>query len=272
MPLIQTWTRALSGIRHSTPACGSNLCTAARWQLWARHANGISLNGEWYCSEDCVDVALAQLLMLTSKKTQPNESIHTLPLGLLMLARGVIDEHHLKSALDAQRRNPALKIGQCLCQLGVVSETELTRAIGAQLSLPVLSTDCCADASLPSALMEASRCLAFRGVYQSGLLYVGFDGTVNRSLISATEKILDCKCEPCIVSSSFLDRQLELRCRQKHPNEIVFETRCSESEILRSIHSYVQQVRADQVRVSATDLFFWAKISGTRTLDLLFRL
>jgi hypothetical protein len=271
--LIQSWTRALNHVRYAanTPTCTSELCAAARWQLWARRNSGCYLNGDWYCSEDCLNVALARLLVQLPEKTEHTASAHTLPLGLLMLARGAIDESQLKLALSTQAGNPHLRIGQCLCELGLVSETEITRALGAQHSLPVLSTSSTPDDALPLAIMESSRCLGFRGIYQSGLLYLGYDMTIDRSLIAAAETVLDCLCEPCIVSSSWLDGQLETRRRQKTPNEMVFETHSSESEVLRIIDSYLQQLRADQLRVAATNSFLWAKVSGVRTLDLLFR-
>ena len=270
--MIQTWTRAINHIKDATgtPICASDLCAAAAWQLWARRKTGYYLNSDWYCCDECLHLALAKLLVALPEKAEPKSSAHTLPLGLLMLARGAIDESELKLALAAQNRD-GLKIGQHLCRMGLVSEAEITRALGAQQSLPVLSSTSLPDESLPLAVMESSRCVGFRGMYQSGLLYCGFDMAVDRTLIAAAEQVLDCRCEPCVVSSSLLEQQLEQRRKQKNPNEIVFETRSSESEVLRIIHSYVQQIRADQVRVAATDSFLWTKLSGIRTLDLLFR-
>jgi len=271
---MHPFTRALTSVRHTAaaPVCSSDVCAAARWQLWARRSTGFRLNGDWYCSEDCLNIALAKLVVEFPARAQHVPSAHVLPLGLLMLARGIIDELQLRQALAAKNANPSLRIGECLCQLGAISEGELTRGLAAQHSLPVLAAASSPDHAMPLAMMEHSRCLAFRGIYHTGLMYLGFDGVVDRSLIAAAEKVLDCECEPCIVSSLLLEQHIEWRRREKGQKEMVFETRSSDSEILRTINSYVLQIRADQVRVASSDTFLWAKLWGTRTLDLLFRI
>ena len=269
----------IAAVRHakdirSVPPCANEDCTAGRWQLWLRRDTGIRLNDRWYCSADCLQYAVA-LVVAASQRT-PSESrpsAHRLPLGLLMLSRGIIDETQLRAALAVQGERPAMKIGQCLETLGAVTGQEVTRALGAQHCLPVLvAFQPELDGGIPLALLESSRCAAFCGAYHPGLLYVGFDGAIDRPLLAAAELVLGRQCEPCIVDTRVIEEHLELRRQSRSPNEIVFGTKSSNGDIVRSIQSYVQQVRAGRVRLAATRQHLWVNLSGTRSLDLLFRL
>jgi hypothetical protein len=127
------------------------------------------------------------------------------------------------------------------------------------------------DDGIPLTLLEASRCVAFRGNYQQGMVYVGFADAIDRSLLNAAEAVLGAQCEPCIVDSHTIEEHLATRRQLKNDNEVVFETRNSAQEIVRSVQSYVEQVRAEVMRVAATREYFWVKLQGTRHLDLLFR-
>ena len=215
------------------------------------------------------------LSLIPGSETSSVESAartHRLPLGLLMLSRGVIDETQLKMALGVQSERPTMKIGRCLETLGAVTAEEVTRALGAQHCLPVLlAFDPDMDSGVPLTLLEASRCVAFRGKYHPGLVYLGFDGGVDRSLVQATELVLGTECEPCIVETAVIEEYLELR-RQRHScDEVVFATRSSTLEILRSIESYIERLRADAVRIASTREYLWVLLTGLRTTDLLFR-
>jgi hypothetical protein len=253
--------------------CAREGCTAGRFERWMRRRESVYLNDRWYCGEDCAQAALLGLLALPPRaaiETKP--SIHRLPLGLLLLSRGVIDETQLKAALTVQGQTPEMKIGQCLERLGAVTGEDITRALGAQHSLPVLlALQPEPDGGIPLALLETSRCVAYRGNYQPGVVYIGFEGAVDRALVNAAETVLSAQCEPCIVDARTIEEHLASRRQFRNPDEILFETKTSGTEIVRSVQSYVQQARADVVRVAATRQYLWVKLRGARQLDLLFR-
>ena len=264
-------------IRHAAqthvPKCSNETCSARSWQLWVRRGNGIRVNSNWYCSEQCAGAAIDALLASVPRFGADHPpTVHRLPLGLLMLSRGVIDEEQLKAAVMAQVQHPELKIGRCLETLGAVTTDEVTRALGAQHCVPVLlAFRPEVDHSLPLRLLESSRCVAFRGNYHPELLYLGFESKVDRSLLRAGELMLGCACEACIVDSRIVEQHLQTRREARRVDEITFDARFSTAEIAQSISSYAQQVRADEVRIASTRDYLWAKVSGAREVDLLFR-
>jgi len=268
------WTNIIkrpSDLRGFQP-CSNENCAAGRWRLWSRRGSGIHLNDKWFCSETCLEAALSLLLDNPSRvEGDRRPSAHRLPLGLLMLSRGIIDEDQLKAALAVQNERPRLKIGQCLEKLGAVSGKEVTRALGAQHCLPVLvAFQPELESGIPLTLLQASRCVAFSGNYHVGMTYMGFDGPVDRSLLAAVEFILGVQCEPCIVDSLVIEEHLEASHLRRRPDEIVFDSTHSKADIVRSIGSYAHQIRADLVRLATTRQYLWAQVRGNRKLDLLF--
>jgi hypothetical protein len=256
------------------PQCSNGECSARRWQFWVRRSEGIRINESWYCGEDCARVALTRLVAGVPRVTSaPEGTVHRLPLGLLMLARGVIDESQLRAAMAVQADHPERKIGRCLEDLGAIAGGDITKALGAQHCVPVLvAFEPELDSRVPLPLLEASRCVAFRGSYHAGLVYFGFDTKVDRLLVNAAEEVLGCQCEPCIAESRIVEQHLE-KCRQAHnPDEIVFDAHFSTLELVGSIASYMQQLRADAIRIAATRQYLWARLRGIREVDLLFRL
>jgi hypothetical protein len=254
-------------------ACANPGCSSQTWQLWMRRRHGVSLNGHWYCSDECLYTALSSVVHNPSRQpTVVHPRAHRLPLGLLLLSRGIIDEDELRSALRMQRDQPHHRIGECLEQLGSVGEDEVTRAVGAQQSLPVLlGTQADAADDIPYALLETAHCVAFRGSY-SAMLYCGFDGAIDRTLISAAEEQTKCPCEPCIVSTRSVDEHLEIRFRNKRAGEVAFQSGCSASETVRTILSYAAQTHAENINIACTRRHLWARVAGNGVLDFTFPL
>ena len=253
--------------------CSNEECLASRWKRWSSRGNGVYLNDRWYCSESCLESALLSLVVGTQHLAGGTRtSVHRLPLGLLMLSRGVIDESQLKAALAVQGERPSMKIGRCLETMGAVTGREVTRALGAQHCLPVLvAFQPELESGVPLTLLEASRCVAFRGNYHAGLLYLGFDGAIDRPLLAAAEFVMGVQCEPCIVDTRIIEEHLDLRRQRRNPDEIVFETKNTKNDMVRSIQSYVHQVGADVIRLAPTRQYLWANLQGARPMDLLFR-
>jgi hypothetical protein len=62
-----------------------------------------------------------------------------MPLGLLMLSRGFVDEVQVRSALLAQQRERRDKIGQWLQRMGFATERQVVTALALQYATPVLA-------------------------------------------------------------------------------------------------------------------------------------
>ncbi len=257
-----------------TNRCANPDCSAQGWQLWIRQGQGIRLNDMWFCSECCVRSALLTLLGNLSLKTHESVArVHRLPLGLLMLSRKLIDESQLRAALKAQHDDPNLRIGEWVERLGWVSEEDITRALAAQHSVPVLSEgEPELGSAIPLALLRTANCATFRGNFDQQVLYVGFETSVDRSLLAAADFVLRRHCEPCIVSSRIVQQQIEIHSRARETTEIAFETVSSVPEMARTICSYAERVRGEEIRIASTRSHLWVKLTGARPLDLTFTL
>src|SRR6516162_2240891 len=115
--------------RSATRRCSSASCphtAQTRWSIFGGKQNpgqGVELDGRWYCCPDCFEQA-AQVefsrMCRVSAGRQPRQ--HRVPLGLLLLSRGVIDSRQLQEALEAQRQSRKGRLGKWLIQLGSVNE------------------------------------------------------------------------------------------------------------------------------------------------------
>jgi hypothetical protein len=253
------------------PVCANPECRAKSWR-W-RGNPGLKVNDQWLCSDTCAENGLTSALAtVSSRRSDARWSVHRLPLGLLLLSRGTIDESQLRVALLRQGKERERKIGKCLEDIGAVTETELVRALGAQNCLPVLSSARgVPEVEVPTDLLARSECMAFRGSYQSAVIYVGFPVASDPSLLAALEYVLNVHCEPCLMSERTIREHLAQLQQRKSPYELTFDSVISHREIAGTIRSYCDQVSANRVRLAASTNFYWARLEGNHRFDLLFR-
>src|SRR5689334_19346019 len=75
-------------------------------------SDGVVLQGRWYCSLDCFERAVTdQFSALLKLRDEPLARGHRVPIGLLLLGRGVITGDQLKSALAIQRDSGGGRLG-----------------------------------------------------------------------------------------------------------------------------------------------------------------
>src|SRR5579863_4788600 len=99
--------------------CRNSQCPRARWAWlwrWPRR-KGIWLNKDWYCSLECFEQGATDFFSRLNLKTGRGRSIrYRLPLGLLLLSKGLISGQHLQDALKAQRESQKGRLGEWLRQ------------------------------------------------------------------------------------------------------------------------------------------------------------
>ncbi len=120
--------------------CESSSCTRRRglWRSWLDAPRGHSLDGRWYCSSECFEQALASAIRQSLPvSARPPAKAHRVPLGLLMLSRGLVDDEQLKRALKAQKDSGSGRVGEWLRHIGAVTEEQVTQILGLQWSIPV---------------------------------------------------------------------------------------------------------------------------------------
>lgn len=254
--------------------CGNPLCRPGQWRRWTNKCHGTRLNAAWYCSEDCLGESLSDAVDIALRDTcVSRRSPHRLPLGLLLVSRGAIDQDQLLAALDMKRRSPSRRIGECLEDLGLVTERDVTRALGAQHCLPVLSAvSPIIDQSVPLQLQKLTGAICFRS-YGGSSVHVGFGAAVDFMLVTAIEEMLQLRAEACIVPSRIVSQKLQVDRLPEGNSEVVFETHIGSSDVVRSILSYAHQIGADRIAVARTRSYLWSRLNGTRRrFDLLFRI
>jgi nucleotide-binding universal stress UspA family protein len=237
------------------------------------------LQGRWYCCLDCFEDAITGVFnSLLRLPDEPLPHLHRVPLGLLLLGRGVITDSQLKSALQAQREGGTDRLGKWLVRLGVASAQDVSAALAAQWGCAVFPIERdqhyreCSQ-MLPFALLEASQMIPVHYLPSSQLLFVAFSEDIDHTALYAVERLIGGHTEPCIVSESAMKRALEEIRTVSRPAEIVFETLWDAPEMARTIRDYAVKLNADELILGRPRRFLWVRLRASgRSWDLLFRL
>ncbi len=258
------------------PRCANAACSRLKgiWRRMRDLHGGMALQGKWYCSPQCFETALCHDLAqadLCVSRTPPTR--HRIPLGLLMLSRGQLNNRQLRSALDAQKSNGG-RIGHWLEELGFATEQQVTAALGLQWACPVLPVliDLTPARLLPLRLLQQARMIPVRFVAQTRVLYMAFSERVDYSALYAIENMLDCRTEPCIVGHSRMEGALERLGHESRTGEFLFESWREIPEIARIACGYALKLGAQQVRVAACGEYIWSRLQTKEGVtDLLFK-
>jgi hypothetical protein len=196
-----------------------------------------------------------------------------MPLGLVLLSRGVIRHDQLQSALQHQRATGRL-FGECLCHLGFANEDQIVAAIASQWGCPVYlaerSSEC--DHLIPRLLQQEHLMLPIHWVPTTRDLYVAFARSVNHTVLYSIERMLECHTIPCFIKESEVVSRLSSTISDSQDSEIAIETSVSVQEISGSAVSYAQQTGAEEVRLLGCGPHLWIRLQGHHSrFDLLFR-
>jgi len=261
--------------RCESPACSQR---QGLWRAWLELQRGYSLDGHWYCSPECFEQALAFAIgQLLPGTAQPPAMAHRVPLGLLMLSRGLVDNEQLKKALKAQKDSGSGRVGEWLRHIGAVSEEQVTQILGLQCSVPVFPLHQsrrfleCAHL-VPFPLLEAAEMVPVHYLPSSEHLYVAFADRINHSALYAVEKMLECHTEPCLALQSYLLQALEELRGRPRSVEILVDGISDPGEMASTIFAHAERQGSTDVRVSGFGGFAWARIlSPPGYTDVLFQ-
>jgi hypothetical protein len=258
-------------------SCAAPSCYRTR-QLWRRicwRQSGVHLQESWYCSPQCLEVALAENITRAALPSTPRQPVrHRIPLGLLLLSRGQINNRQLRQALEKQGGGGG-RIGQWLETLGFVTEHQVTAALGMQWSCPVLpayaARVCSSAGVVPFRLLQKFRMLPVRFLPASRVLYIAFSEGVDYSALYAIEQMLLCRTEACLVEQTAMDLALEQMAHERRDGDLLFESWRDAREIARVACGYVLKFGARQVRVASCGDYLWTRLeSGPDFANLLF--
>lgn len=260
--------------------CENPRCTQRRtlWPFAWGQAEGVCLQGRWCCSGRCFEQAAAEMfLRILASHEGGSKRPYRIPIGLLLLSRGVITEGQLKEALSLQRHAGSGPIGRFLQRIEAVSERELTAGLAAQWGCPVypLETDHgyldCAGL-VPATLIETAHMLPVRVALPQKMLYLAFDERIDRTMLYAVEQILRFRTIPCIVPESAMHNALGEVHRIGNPSDTVFESPQEPREMARTTHSYALQLEVSDVWMARSGRFVWVRLFAQQwTKDILFQ-
>jgi hypothetical protein len=256
------------------PACP---ITPRIWRTWLEQTQGILINGRWHCSPKCSERALASIFSRLIPEAKPVQAkSHRIPLGLLMLSRGLVREEDLKAALAAQRDSGSGRVGEWLRHLGAATELQVTRALGMQWSLPVFPLErmpaplACSDL-LPSAILEAGQMVPVHFAPQTGHLYIAFADRVNYTFLYAVERMLRCRTEPCLGLQTEIRKALEAIRQKPRPKEVFLDGVQDPKEMAIIAMSHAVKLATEEVETVGCAEFIWVRMRAPDgTSDLLF--
>ena len=280
----------MSGMQHgignarwrNQPECANQECQfrspLRKFMPW-RNREGVVLQGQWYCSLDCFERAITGVFsgLLKLDDSRPPH-LHRVPLGLLLLGRGVINQDQLKAGLMAQRETSHDRLGRCLVRLGAVLPHDVSEALAAQWGCAVFPLDQDSryrDCSqmIPFALLESSYMLPVHFVPESNLLFLAFAEDIDHTSLYWIERLIGVRAEPCVVTESAMQNAMEEIRGLSRPGEIVFERVWDASEMARTVRGYAVELGAEELVMARPRHFLWVRLrSSGRSLDLMFRL
>jgi hypothetical protein len=248
------------------------------WPFWLRSCEGIRLHGRWYCGPKCFECAARdELLRLFPAPETRRKKAHRIPIGLLLLSRGMINNAQLKQALMLQREKGAGKIGKFLQDIRAVTEQDITAGLAAQWGCPVYPLDGARDflqyaSLLPLTLLEAGRMLPVRYVRLQQTLYLAFVEGIDRTALYAVEQMLHVRTIPCIVSESAHTGAMEELRHVESLQTTVFESPFEPDEMAHTMRSYALQIGAKDVWIVRSGRFIWVRLQNLEgPKDILFQ-
>jgi hypothetical protein len=245
------------------------------------HKAGITMHGCWYCSSACFKAAAEKKLsdLLSTGQEQVNH-VTRMPLGLILIGRNLVTAEQLREATDEQKEAGG-EIGEILVRHGFVSEKQVTGVRAVQWSCPVFSVpkhSIHTGIQIPSVLIQLYFAIPLHYVPKTKHLLVGFVHGVEYGLLYAIEQMTGCNTQPCFVTPSDFDIQMQLREQMQElyddttPKELTFESIQTPAEMAQILCSHGVDIEADEVIISRCRDYLWARLKyGANAVDLFFR-
>jgi Type II secretion system (T2SS), protein E, N-terminal domain len=184
------------------PPCASDTCTRPLrwWRIGA--ARGATLDGQWHCSQDCVEAVVSDRLHLAPSSHEAPTRLPAIRLGALLRHRGAVLPEQIAAALEAQAES-RLRLGEQLRSMGAVDPQALLRALAEQAGVSYLATvDVTRVHEAPGGLnLDAIQALRIVPIGQpeSGRIRVAFPAPVPRTTLSIFRQQTGWMPEPYLV-------------------------------------------------------------------------
>jgi len=270
------WTRLTT--RCAAPACPKQ---GQLWPYWLRQHLGLEFDGRWYCGRPCFEpVILARLHTLLGGFQSEKPRAYRLPLGLLLVDRGVVSTAQLREALRRQRDAGQGRIGDWLRETAALTVPQLTAALGQQWGCPVFPLEtqqasaACCDL-IPLSLLESANAVPAYASFDARILHLAFAERIDHTFLYAVEQMLFCRTFPCVAPADAVHAQLERFRKLTAADATSFDTIRESSEMAWTICNYAGELKPARLVLARAGSFIWVRFFGasaTSTRDLLFRI
>jgi hypothetical protein len=270
----------VAGLKVVTSKCEYCHRSMALRNFSARKA-GIKMGTGWYCSSACFSAgAERKFTELLKPSPERIARFSRMPLGLSLINRGMLTRKQFKEAVEVQKEAGG-EIGELLVQNGSVTEEQVTSVLAALWGCPVFAVPKQISPSgvhIPATLIRLYSAIPLHYVAATKLLLVGFVHGIEYGLLYAIEQITGCKTQPCFVTPSDFQSQMqhmnlaEERLGAIVPKEVNIENAQDPAEMASILCGYGVDLEADEATIGKCMEFVWARLkSGPRDFDLLFR-
>lgn len=242
--------------------CGNMDCTGGWIMPWRSRRRPV-FDGLWACNGRCVlAMVRAALRRETGDGAESVPHRHRVPLGLLMLSQGWITHAQLQQALEAQRKNGWGRIGEWLVSECGVDPERVTRALAQQWSCPVLSAEGFSPETMalvmPRLFVEKFGLLPLR-LAGPRILYLGFEGCRDASMVLAIERMTALKAESGILNESQF-RTARARLLECGPVETRFEVAADADSLAGRITAVLEQKQPIASRLVRVHQYYWLRL------------
>ncbi|RXS95655.1 hypothetical protein [Silvibacterium dinghuense] len=187
---------------------------------------------------------------------------HRVPLGLMMLQRGWIDQSSLQRALVAQREGVDMRIGAWLTRHAGLSERRVTETLSLQWNSPVFTGDFDARVlsrpPLPRILIDACGVLPLRWSAM-GTLHLAFESGIDHRLVLAFERLTGVHAEVGLLPDSLFARCRNRLLEVPFPRTRLLEAVTPEA-LAAALARQVERAQPAAARLVRYDRYFWLRM------------
>jgi len=135
-----------------------------------------------------------------------------------------------------------------------------------------------AGIDIPSTLLQLCSAIPLHYVAATKVLLIGFVQDIEYGLLYAIEQITGCKTQPCFVTPTDFQSQMQEReqssnrARAEASKEVRIEDVQTPAEMARTLCSFVVDFEADEARMVKCKDYVWSRLkAGPKEVDLLFK-
>jgi hypothetical protein len=240
---------------------------------------GIRVGQRWYCCVDCFALAArGPLGELSRRRAMEMPRNPRLSLGLALHTKGFLTAEQLRMVKSLGVRNDE-ELAASLIRLGLATEKQVVAARAAQWGCPALGQDyvgltgTMVRSDIPQSILHACSAAPMHYSATGRRILLGFVSRVEYSVLEAIETMTGCRVEPCFITQTELDEQIERIVPMAEYKELVVDDPGTPDKMARTLGRAAVEIGARDAAFTRQKNFVWARLTGKRgKMDVIFRM